>query len=123
VAAAADPGTEVQGVEVAGESRGQGGRWAVLRRRRREPVAAAGAPDATAAGATSQVSGPGRAVADGAGSDHAGSDHARSDGTGSDGAHSDGASNGRPSAGGAGSDGAGAPGRTVVPRLGYPSVD
>jgi lysophospholipase L1-like esterase len=44
VAAAADPGTEVQAVEVAGESRGPRGRWVVLRRRRREPVPAGG-PD------------------------------------------------------------------------------
>jgi lysophospholipase L1-like esterase len=40
VAAAADAGTEVQAAEVGGESRGPWGRWAVLRRRRREPLPA-----------------------------------------------------------------------------------
>jgi hypothetical protein len=39
VAAVADPGTEVQAVDVAGQPRGPRGRWAVLRRRRREPLA------------------------------------------------------------------------------------
>src|SRR5919107_1704158 len=50
VAAVADPGTEVQAVEVAGESRGHGGRWAVLRRRRREPVPSGSAEPAEGSG-------------------------------------------------------------------------
>jgi lysophospholipase L1-like esterase len=41
VAAAADAGTEVEAAEVGGQSRGPRGRWAVLRRRRREPLLAA----------------------------------------------------------------------------------
>lgn len=48
VAAAADPGTEVSAAEVGGQGRGPRGRWAVLLRRRQEPVlaglAAAGDP-------------------------------------------------------------------------------
>jgi lysophospholipase L1-like esterase len=38
VAAAADPGTEVSATEVGGQQRGPRGRWAVLLRRRQEPV-------------------------------------------------------------------------------------
>ncbi len=38
VAAAADPGTEVSAIEVGGQQRGPRGRWAVLLRRRQEPV-------------------------------------------------------------------------------------
>jgi lysophospholipase L1-like esterase len=51
VAAAADAGTEVEAAEVGGQSRGPRGRWAVLRRRRREPLLAADqAPPDTGAG-------------------------------------------------------------------------
>jgi lysophospholipase L1-like esterase len=42
VLAAHEPGTEVSGTQVRGEARGPRGRWAVLLRRRREPV-----PEAT----------------------------------------------------------------------------
>ncbi|GAA4357069.1 SGNH/GDSL hydrolase family protein [Angustibacter luteus] len=38
VAAAADPGTEVSATQVGGQQRGPRGRWAVLLRRRQEPV-------------------------------------------------------------------------------------
>ncbi len=42
VAAAEEPGTEVSGSQVGGQQRGPRGRWAVLLRRRREPLAPAG---------------------------------------------------------------------------------
>ena len=61
VAAAADAGTEVEGAEVGGESRGPRGRWAVLRRRRREPLPepepAAPAGTASAPGGSEPVQG------------------------------------------------------------------
>jgi hypothetical protein len=56
VAAAADAGTEVEGAEVGGQSRGPRGRWAVLRRRRREPLPGTQPAPSTAEPSTAEPS-------------------------------------------------------------------
>jgi lysophospholipase L1-like esterase len=69
VAAAADAGTEVHAAQVGGESRGPWGRWAVLRRRRREPLPTDGphrvqGPDDELAGHAEPATAVGTAQAD-----------------------------------------------------------
>lgn len=49
VRATRQPGTELGGAEVAGSKRGAGGRWVLLKRRRRQPESAAEAPTDTEA--------------------------------------------------------------------------
>jgi hypothetical protein len=51
--AAAEPGTEVAGTEIAGNTRGPRGRWAVLLRRRRPRLPLRGEPTEEPARATS----------------------------------------------------------------------
>jgi len=58
VEAAQHPGTEVDGTTVAGTDRGARGRWAQLRRRRRQPESEAEVPEETEAEPAGDAAGP-----------------------------------------------------------------